>query len=256
MFGYLRTTGLRCIVAAALVVSLAQAAGAVPQVWTWSNGSTTVTKEDNADWTLAANQDRITDNVWITRQDKRGLYNFRWEAPPYSYDYTSSPVNTEWAYGNAADWESLDFQSWATWASTPPDRPTPPDTVDQDAVLHLIKEDVYLDIRFTSWTSGGGGGGGGFSYDRATEGVPGEKVWTGSTMTFTKDDNADWTQAANQDAIVVAWTEGSLQSGGRRLATSLPGRHSGPGTAPWDRAGEGLAPAGSAAGHARRDPWA
>jgi len=33
-----------------------------------------------------------------------------------------------------------------------------------DAVLHLITDDIYLDIRFTAWTVGLGGG---FAYDRA-----------------------------------------------------------------------------------------
>ena len=40
-----------------------------------------------------------------------------------------------------------------------------------DAVVHLITEDIYIDIRFLSWTTGngqGGTGGGGFSYMRST----------------------------------------------------------------------------------------
>ena len=39
------------------------------------HGTKTFTKTDYADWTLEGNQDRITDNVWITRQNNRGLYN-------------------------------------------------------------------------------------------------------------------------------------------------------------------------------------
>jgi hypothetical protein len=38
--------------------------------------------------------------------------------------------------------------------------------VGQDAVLHLISENIYLSIKFTSWTSGANGGG--FSYERST----------------------------------------------------------------------------------------
>jgi hypothetical protein len=37
--------------------------------------------------------------------------------------------------------------------------------IGKDAVLHLIADDIYLDIKFLSWTAGGGGG---FSYERST----------------------------------------------------------------------------------------
>ncbi|PLX21178.1 MAG: hypothetical protein C0599_08210, partial [Salinivirgaceae bacterium] len=33
------------------------------------------TREANVDWTLPENQDRITDNVWITRQERMGPIN-------------------------------------------------------------------------------------------------------------------------------------------------------------------------------------
>jgi hypothetical protein len=36
-----------------------------------------------------------------------------------------------------------------------------------DMVVHLITDDIYLDIKFTSWT--GGGNGGGFTYERSTD---------------------------------------------------------------------------------------
>ena len=38
----------------------------------------------------------------------------------------------------------------------------------ENFVLHLIEEDIYLDVRFLSWTSGNGAGGG-FSYERSTQ---------------------------------------------------------------------------------------
>ena len=41
----------------------------------WSDNITvTFTKANYADYTLEANQDRITDDVWLTRQDYRSLY--------------------------------------------------------------------------------------------------------------------------------------------------------------------------------------
>lgn len=35
----------------------------------WAGTDLTFTKAANADWTLEANQDRLTNNVWITRQN-------------------------------------------------------------------------------------------------------------------------------------------------------------------------------------------
>lgn len=122
----------------------------------WTSNKMTFTKSDYADWTLEENQDRITSNVWITRGDMQGIFNAKTE----SSWLTTSPENTEWAYGSAANWESLTFQNWVDWHGW-----NPPSTVGQNAVLHLISEDIYIDIKFLSWTAGGGGG---FSYERAT----------------------------------------------------------------------------------------
>ena len=33
------------------------------------------TKENNADWTLEENQDRISETVWLTRANNQGLFN-------------------------------------------------------------------------------------------------------------------------------------------------------------------------------------
>ena len=55
---------------------------------------------------------------------------------------------------------------WDTWAKGV--NPGPPSTVGVNAVLHLISEDIYLDLRFTSWSAAGGGG---FAYLRSTPSV-------------------------------------------------------------------------------------
>jgi hypothetical protein len=44
----------------------------------WEGANITFTKASNADWTLAANQDKITDLVTFTRQNKGPLYNYQW----------------------------------------------------------------------------------------------------------------------------------------------------------------------------------
>ncbi|MGA1842713.1 MAG: hypothetical protein ACMUIU_19015 [bacterium] len=141
-----------------LVMLFSAAALADPVVWT--GPKITFTKADFADWTQEANQDRITENVWITRADSEGIYNIKTE---FTYSHYSSPADTEWAYGSAANWQSLTFQDWEHWHGN-----NPPITVGQNAVLHLISDDIYIDIKFLSWTSGGAGGG--FSYERSTPG--------------------------------------------------------------------------------------
>ncbi len=166
---------LSCCVAGVLLM-----AGSAGAETVWTGPEITFTKPNGANWMLPENQDRITDNVWITRQNFFGIYNIAVE-PGYS---PLSPADTEWAYGDAEDYEDLAFASWVNWAGN-----FPPGTVGQDAVVHLISEDIYIDIRFTSWSCCGFGG---FSYDRATPGgcftVTDESIdchADGSTFTYT-----------------------------------------------------------------------
>jgi hypothetical protein len=129
-----------------------------PALEVWSGRTFVFTKPDGADWTSPANQDRLTDAVWLTRADRRGLFNIAQED---TFTRLVSPQDTEWATGNAVDWPSLTFTPWQTWNGS-----FPPAMVGVDAVVHLISDDIYVDIRFESWTSGNLGGG--FSYTRAT----------------------------------------------------------------------------------------
>ena len=43
----------------------------------------------------------------------------------------------------------------------------PSSVINQNAVLHLITDDIYIDIKFLSWSSGDSGGG--ISYERSTD---------------------------------------------------------------------------------------
>ena len=125
----------------------------------WNGPNITVSKAAFADPSQASNQDRITDEVWITRGNTQGLFNAKVEN---SYD-TSSPSGTEWAKGTTADIESLSFTTWKAAVDN-----MPPNNLNQNLVLHLIAEDIYIDIRFTQWGQGAGGGGS-FTYIRSTE---------------------------------------------------------------------------------------
>lgn len=151
---YLR--GLLLLIVAGSIIA---APAAIAQE-VWSGTTYTFEKVDFADWTLPENQDRITPNVWLTRKDTQGLFNIAQESG-YSGG-AGSPVDTEWATGAAADWASLTFAPWNTWSGG-----SPPSTIGVDAVVHLITDDIYVDIVFLSWS--GGGPGGGFSYMRGEE---------------------------------------------------------------------------------------
>lgn len=121
--------------------------------------------------TLPANQDRLTDTVWITRGFSRGLYNI---APGQETSFASgvSPIGTRWAFaglnGNpvaisAADHARLSFSDWET--SLGGEGVLRDHIFDRPGVLHLVAADVYVDIRFTEWGSGGSGT---FTYTRAS----------------------------------------------------------------------------------------
>jgi hypothetical protein len=143
-----------------LVVALATAARPAAATQIWSGRTFAFSRAANANPTLAANQDRITPLVWITRGGTQGIYNIKSEA---AYGAYYSPAGTEWATGDAVNYGSLSFSDWQTWSSA-----NPPSTLGVNACLHLIAEDIYLDIRFDSWGVGTGGGGA-FSYHRAVQ---------------------------------------------------------------------------------------
>lgn len=108
-----------------------------------------------------ANVDPLTAKVWLTRAATEGLFNAVDES---SYDKPSDtdPSDTEWSYGELANYASLTYTTWAAMSGN-----HPPSMVGQNAVLHLITDDIYLSVNFTAW----GGGSGGFAYKRSTPAV-------------------------------------------------------------------------------------
>jgi hypothetical protein len=155
---------LMLILALTLAVAIVQSTDAAPVIW--NGAKITFTKTNGTDWNLAENQDRITDKVWITRQNVEGIYNIKTELG-YADD---SPADTEWATGSAVDYASLTFQKWEDWHGE-----NPSSVLNLDAVLHLITDDIYIDIKFTSWTTGRGKPDpdrGGFRYVRSNAPVP------------------------------------------------------------------------------------
>jgi PEP-CTERM motif len=132
--------------------------------------------DDNLDPTLPENQDRITPSVWITRGGIGGIYNAFAEDEFITRDPSViSPIFTEWATElnnsgdvSASNWESLTFDTWLNAYGGGLNLGH--NIVGPNAVMRIVGEnengldDIYLDIRFTSWSQGGGGG---FAYLRA-----------------------------------------------------------------------------------------
>jgi len=124
----------------------------------WDGPSLTFSKADGADPTAAENQDRITENVWITRDNNGGqIYNIKTEEEA---DKNGSPEGTLWAEGTLDEIESLQFQRFRAAVGDPKN------VVGKDLVLFLEKDSIYLSVRFTSWSQNKNGG---FAYERSTE---------------------------------------------------------------------------------------
>jgi len=139
---------------AALCAPLASRAATI-----WNGPTTTFVNQPGSDPTQPANQDRLTADVWITRGTSLGIYNAATET---GYAHSLSPQNTAWSDGALANYASLTYVDWETWAKG--QHGGPPNTVGVSAVVHLVSDDIYLSVTFTSW----GGDGGGFSYVRST----------------------------------------------------------------------------------------
>ncbi len=122
----------------------------------WNGSLTSFTKDSSADPNLEENQDRITDNVWITRGASGQIYNAKVET---SADKDMSPVGTLWAEGDISNWENLNFVPFREAVEKPQD------VVGKNLVMRMVNDKIILSVQFTSWDSGQMGG---FSYNRST----------------------------------------------------------------------------------------
>jgi len=123
----------------------------------WNGPTVTFQKPNDSNPGIAANQDRITDEVWLTRGNDGGqIYNAVSES---SANKDDSPAGTLWAIGTTADFENLSFAKFRTTVGKPKN------VVGTDLVLLLVEENIAIDIKFTSWAQNKGGG---FSYERSS----------------------------------------------------------------------------------------
>ena len=129
----------------------------------WQGPIITFSKPNGGDPNDEANQDRITDNVWITRGNNTPntqgqVYNIVSESVAND---SSSPAGTAWAQGTYATIDDLTFSSFRS--ASPNQRPK--NVVGIPMVLHIIEDDIYIEIKFTSWATSKQGG---FAYERRT----------------------------------------------------------------------------------------
>jgi hypothetical protein len=125
----------------------------------WNGNTITFTKADGANPEEEANQDRITDNIWITRGNDGGqIFNIKTET---SYNKTDSPVGTKWAVGTLDEIETLTFKKFRAAVEKPNSS-----LVGKNLVMYLEEDDIYLSVKFTSWSAQQKGG---FAYERSTK---------------------------------------------------------------------------------------
>jgi len=135
----------------------------------WSGLTKTFSKSSFTDPTLPENQDRLTANVSFSRGSSGGLLNI---ATELFFDQGTSPADTLWATELNNDSTTVSAENhanltvWQPWFDAYQLGPgTHGATLTGvNAVVHLLTDDIYLDIKFTSWSAGTNGF---FSYERA-----------------------------------------------------------------------------------------
>ena len=136
----------------------------------WSGLTTSFSKPPFADPSDSANQDRITASVTLTRGAVQGIYNVAQEG---FFTPGASPQGTAWATSinnpgktiASSNWADLSFSDWQTAYGSFNSLAT--NITRLGAVVHLISDDIYLDLKFTDWGIRSGSGAG-FSYLRSS----------------------------------------------------------------------------------------
>ena len=127
-----------------------------------TNTSFSFTKLNGAQWTLASNRDSITPSCVLTRQSSNGLYNYATQTDVSD----TANTNIEYAMGTHENYTS-------PWYTTFKDLKYHTSCSGMYCLsghtitIHILDDDLYFELEFTSWSSGGMmGNGGGFSYTR------------------------------------------------------------------------------------------
>ena len=124
----------------------------------WSGPTVTFEKGNESDPTLERNQDRITEDVWITRGNNGGqIFNAAVES---NSNKATSPSGTQWAVGTTENLSELNFENFRTAIGKPKE------AIGKDLVLLLVEENIAIDIKITKWS---GSKQGGFAYERSSQ---------------------------------------------------------------------------------------
>lgn len=153
----------------ALSAGLSIACSAVAAPLIYSGYGVTFSKAAFASTSDPANQDRIVGGVALTRASSRGLFNIAVEG---AFTDNVSPTGTRWAFKSnnggvepdINDWATLTFDDWQTSLGGSQSLAT--NITDGGAVVHLVEQDIYIELRFTDWGIGSGTGGR-FTYERS-----------------------------------------------------------------------------------------
>ncbi len=162
----------------------------------WSGPTIHFEKPDGADGTMPAHQDQLTANDIFARGSIQGLYNAASEG---GFAHFSSPADTLWENGTTASIDPNAFTDWNTWFKNI--NGGPGGVIGQPAVVHLVSEDIYLNLTFTAWSSHGAGG---FAYDRSTPAPSGPATWL--------------TAAGGNWSVGTNWSTGTAPDGAGQAA--------------------------------------
>src|ERR1041385_2115464 len=80
----------------------------------WNGPTIAFVNPAGSDPTQAANQDRMTPDIWITRGSSEGIYN---AAIENGFTRFFSPEDTAWSDGQLTNCASLSYVDWNTWES-------------------------------------------------------------------------------------------------------------------------------------------
>jgi hypothetical protein len=134
----------------------------------WTGPAITFSKASNTDPTVPTNQDHLTALVALTRGTSAGMFNIAQESAFAS----TSPKGTLWATSvnnptqtiTATNFAALTFDTWQNAYGGAGSLNS--NITTHDAVVRLVADDIYLNLRFVSFASGSDNGA--FSYQRST----------------------------------------------------------------------------------------
>jgi hypothetical protein len=195
----------------------------------WTGPMKTFTKGNDVDWKLATNQDSITKNIIITRQNEGPIYNYKWwlknkgsdatfdelysdfwEDGENSFIETGGTKGIRWAildttgfgsnmntnfklFGKLGDTTNFysfhnilsilkylsstvnvtsvvnNFEIMTSDSDSPRSSTNMPKIVGKTLGAYLVEDNIFIKVKFISWSVGDDGGKGGFSYMRSTE---------------------------------------------------------------------------------------